>query len=81
MSKFYQEIKDAGQIGEDFLATISRARDLTLFAPSNAAWDDGNLRNLIRDKREFQNILNMHLVPDRRLLLDDIMRNNENQVS
>lgn len=81
LSKFYQAIKDAGPIGDEFLSAIGRSSDVTLFAPSNAAWDDGNLRNILRDKRQFQDILKMHLVTDKRLLLDDIARDRERNVS
>ncbi|XP_065157885.1 fasciclin-1 isoform X3 [Atheta coriaria] len=73
LSKFCQEIADAGEVGQEFMRTIERAHEsITLFAPSNAAWDDGNLKNLLRDPQSMKEILYMHLVLDKRLFLENI---------
>ncbi|XP_075231724.1 fasciclin 1 Fas1 domain-containing, partial [Lycorma delicatula] len=74
--KFYEVIRDTEG---DFMDRITRMRDLTLFAPSNAAWEDSNLNNLIRDRKKMQEILDMHLV-ERKLTLETITTSNEKQV-
>lgn len=80
MSKFCQEIKDAGEIGEKFLRYIATAKDITLFAPSNSAWDDGNLKNIVRRGNDFEELLKLHVVPNKVLFMDDILRNNQDHV-
>jgi len=35
-------------VGGEFMLNINRMRDVTLFAPSNEAWSDPNLNNIIR---------------------------------
>ncbi|XP_039290461.1 fasciclin-1 isoform X3 [Nilaparvata lugens] len=75
--KFYETIRDTGG---DFMDRITRLRELTLFAPSNAAWEDSNLNNLLRDRSKIQEILNMHLV-EQKLTLDKIITNNQNQIA
>ncbi|RZF46663.1 hypothetical protein LSTR_LSTR002526 [Laodelphax striatellus] len=74
--KFYETIRDTGG---DFMDRITRLRELTLFAPSNAAWEDSNLNSLLRDRTKIQEILNMHLV-EQKLTLDKIISNNQNQL-
>nr|CAD7459676.1 unnamed protein product [Timema tahoe] len=73
--KFYEVILD---VGGDFMNKITTMRDLTLFAPSNEAWADSNLNNLIRNKEKLREILNLHLVQER-LPIDKIKENNMNQ--
>ncbi|KRT80042.1 hypothetical protein AMK59_6714, partial [Oryctes borbonicus] len=80
LSRFYQEIVDSGDVGNEFMQTIQRAHSVTLFAPRNAAWDDGNLKNLLRDKSKFRDLLNMHLVVEDKLYMDKIRENNIKQV-
>ncbi|XP_017776262.1 PREDICTED: fasciclin-1 isoform X2 [Nicrophorus vespilloides] len=80
LSKFCQEIADAGDVGKEFMRTIERSHDLTLFAPSNAAWDDGNLKSLLRDPVKMREILNMHLVVDKRLYLENIIKDHNRHV-
>nr|CAD7574498.1 unnamed protein product [Timema californicum] len=58
---------------------ITNMRDLTLFAPSNEAWADSNLNNLIRNREKLREILNLHLVQER-LPIDKIKENNMNQL-
>ncbi|XP_046682361.1 fasciclin-1 isoform X3 [Homalodisca vitripennis] len=73
--KFYEVIRDTEG---DFMDRITRMRDLTLFAPSNAAWLDSNLNNLMRDRSRIREILNMHLV-EQRLTMDQIIQSNTNK--
>lgn len=80
LSKFCQEIKDAGVIGENFLRYIATAKDITLFAPSNSAWDDDNLKNIVRRGKDFEELLKLHIVPNKVLFMDDILRNNQDHV-
>nr|CAD7432009.1 unnamed protein product [Timema monikensis] len=75
--KFYEVILD---VGGDFMNKITNMRDLTLFAPSNEAWADSNLNNLIRNREKLREILNLHLVQER-LPIDKIKENNMNQVN
>ena len=58
---------------------LTKMRELTLFAPSNAAWKDPNLNNFIRDRKVMSEILNMHLVEEK-LTLEKIIYHNKNQV-
>ena len=74
--KFYNKIRDEG--GE-FMAEITKMRDLTLFAPSNLAWTTANIDNLYRPEK-LREILNLHLVHER-LTIERIMEENINQVS
>lgn len=74
--KFYEVIRDTEG---DFMDRITRMRDLTLFAPSNNAWLDSNLNNLVRDRSKIKEILNMHLV-EQRLTMEHIIQSNTNQV-
>lgn len=75
--KFYEIIRDTGG---DFMDRITKMRDLTLFAPSNSAWEDSNLNNLIRDRKKMKEILDMHLV-ERKLTSEVIISSNEKQVT
>lgn len=43
--KFNEAIMDSGDV---FMNTINNLKDVTLFAPSNQAWMDANLQNVIR---------------------------------
>lgn len=78
LSKFYQVIQDSGSIGKDFLRAVNRGH-VTLFAPSNEAWDDGNLKNLIGNAK-LKDILEMHLIDDQKLSLNNIEENNRKNV-
>lgn len=42
--KFYEVIMD---VGGEFMQTINSMRDVTLFAPSNEAWNRPEVRNII----------------------------------
>lgn len=76
LSKFWEAINDFGQ---DFVVHMRNMKDLTVFAPSNEAWNDPNLQNIIRNKHRMSEILNLHLVRDR-LNTEKIKNNNANQV-
>lgn len=67
-------------VGKQFLRTIERSHKITLFAPSNEAWNDGNLKNLLSDPDRLVEILNMHLVVEQKLSLSKIEENNRNHV-
>lgn len=41
--KFFANIMD---YGGEFMETINNMKDVTLFAPSNEAWNDPNLENI-----------------------------------
>lgn len=74
--KFYEIIMN---FGSEFMSRITKMKSLTLFAPSNSAWNNSNLNNLVHDKEKMKEILNLHLVEER-LPLDKIIENNMNQL-
>lgn len=43
--KFYEVIMD---VGGEFMETVNTMKDITLFAPSNEAWKDPMVQNIIR---------------------------------
>lgn len=43
--KFYEVIMD---VGGEFMQTVNSMKDITLFAPSNEAWSDPMVQNIIR---------------------------------
>ncbi|KAK0079745.1 hypothetical protein PV325_000871 [Microctonus aethiopoides] len=75
--KFYQMIRD---YGGNFMETIMRQQDITLFAPSNAAWNEEGVRHILQDKERFKEILNLHFVRER-LPLDKIKHKSVSQKS
>ncbi|XP_055716289.1 fasciclin-1-like [Phlebotomus papatasi] len=77
LSKFFEVIQD---FGSEFVQQIRRMKDVTLFAPSNEAWSDSNLNNIIRNRDRMREILNLHIVRDR-LNTDKIKTNNLNQIN
>ncbi|XP_025602312.2 fasciclin-1 isoform X3 [Athalia rosae] len=72
--KFYEAIVD---VGGDFLIDITKQRQVTLFAPSNAAWDEPSLRHIRQDKKRMLEILKLHYVKEL-LPLEKIVNNNNN---
>lgn len=58
---------------------LTRMRELTLFAPSNAAWRDPSLNLIMRDRKKIRDILHIHLVEEK-LPMEKILYNNINQV-
>ncbi|XP_039749846.1 fasciclin-1 isoform X2 [Pararge aegeria] len=77
LCKFYEVIMDLGEHNQ-FLNELIQAKDITLFAPSNEAWNEISVQNVIRNHQKLQEILNLHLVRER-LPLDAIIHNNMNQ--
>ncbi|XP_039749848.1 fasciclin-1 isoform X4 [Pararge aegeria] len=78
LCKFYEVIMDLGEHNQ-FLNELIQAKDITLFAPSNEAWNEISVQNVIRNHQKLQEILNLHLVRER-LPLDAIIHNNMNQI-
>lgn len=75
--KFYETIRD---FGEEIMSTISHLRDVTLFAPSNAALEEPGVQQILQDKERVKDILNLHYVKER-LPLDKIKNKSVSQVS
>lgn len=44
---------------------VNSMKDITLFAPTNEAWNDPVVQNIIRDKARMRDILNLHVVKNR----------------
>ncbi|KAF9806684.1 hypothetical protein SFRURICE_020740 [Spodoptera frugiperda] len=78
LCKFYEVIMDLGA-NNQFYNELTLAKDITLFAPSNEAWADFSVQNIIRNHQKLRDILNLHLVRER-LPLDAIIHNNMNQI-
>ncbi|XP_017796354.1 PREDICTED: fasciclin-1-like, partial [Habropoda laboriosa] len=74
--KFYETIRD---YGEEIMSTISHLRDVTLFAPSNAALEESGVKKILQDKDRVKEILNLHYVKER-LPLDKIKNKSVSQV-
>ncbi|XP_011302009.1 fasciclin-1 isoform X2 [Fopius arisanus] len=68
--KFYQNIRD---YGGDFMEEITRVQDITLFAPSNAAWELLGDQGILQDKKRFRQILKLHYVREK-LPLEEIKK-------
>lgn len=77
MYKFYEIIRD---FGGDIMSTISHLRDVTLFAPSNAAFEEPGVQKILQDKERVKEMLNLHYVKDR-LPIEKIKNKSVNQVS
>lgn len=77
MYKFYETIRD---FGEEIMGTISHLRDVTLFAPSNAALEEPVVKQILQDKKRVKEILNLHYVKER-LPLEKIKDKSISQVS
>ncbi|RLU21789.1 hypothetical protein DMN91_006165 [Ooceraea biroi] len=75
--KFYETIRD---FGEDIMSNINRLRDVTLFAPSNAALEKPGVKQILQDKKRVKEILNLHYVMER-LPLDIIKQKSVSEVS
>jgi uncharacterized surface protein with fasciclin (FAS1) repeats len=63
----------------DFMTRITQMQQLTLFAPSNLAWKNPNLRLIRGNPHKMRDILNMHLVAEK-LPLERIISENRQQV-
>ncbi|XP_078040746.1 fasciclin 1 Fas1 domain-containing isoform X2 [Augochlora pura] len=60
--KFYEVIRD---YGEEIMGTINQLREVTLFAPSNAALEEPGVQQILQDKERVKEILNLHYVKER----------------
>ncbi|CAK1546048.1 unnamed protein product [Leptosia nina] len=78
LCKFYEVIMDLGP-NNQFLNELNLAKDITLFAPSNDAWNDNSVQNILRNHQKLREILSLHLIRER-LPLDVIIQNNMNQI-
>jgi uncharacterized surface protein with fasciclin (FAS1) repeats len=65
--------------GGEFMTEITNMKSLTLFAPSNAAWENAKLDNILQTKDKVKDILRMHLVAEK-LNLEKILTENIIQV-
>ncbi|KAK1134518.1 hypothetical protein K0M31_007299 [Melipona bicolor] len=74
--KFYETIRD---FGGEIMSTISHLRDVTLFAPSNAALEEPGVQKILQNKERVKEILNLHYVKER-LPLDKIKNKSVSQV-
>ncbi|XP_018306002.1 fasciclin-1 isoform X4 [Mycetomoellerius zeteki] len=75
--KFYETIRD---FGDDIMTTISHLHDVTLFAPSNEALNEPNVKQMLQDKNRMKEILKLHYVKER-LTLDKIKDKSVSQVA
>lgn len=66
-------------VGGTFMETVNSMKDITLFAPSNEAWNDPGVQNIMRDKAKMRDILNMHIVRDR-MNIERIRQGTQNSV-
>ncbi|XP_024946064.1 fasciclin-1 isoform X4 [Cephus cinctus] len=74
--KFYEVIRD---FGDNFMSDLTTLHNVTLFAPSNAAWSEPGIKQLLQDKKRMREILNLHCVKQR-LPLAEIIQRNINQL-
>ncbi|CAL7940146.1 unnamed protein product [Xylocopa violacea] len=74
--KFYETIRD---YGDEIMNTINRLRDVTLFAPSNAAFEEPGVQKILQNKERVKEILNLHYVKEL-LPLDKIKNKSVNMV-
>ncbi|KAG5313735.1 FAS1 protein, partial [Acromyrmex insinuator] len=75
--KFYETIRD---FGDDIMSTITHLHDVTLFAPSNEALNEPNVKQMLQDKNRMKEILKLHYVKER-LTLDKIKDKSVSQVA
>lgn len=78
LHKFYEVILDLGEHNQ-FLNELNLAKDITLFAPSNEAWTEPSVQNIMRNHQKLKEILKLHLVRER-LPMETILHNNLNQI-
>ncbi|XP_037921573.1 fasciclin-1 isoform X4 [Hermetia illucens] len=75
--KFYEIIMDSGG---QFMEIINNLTDVTILAPSNAAWMDSTVYNVIGNKTKMKEILNLHIIRDR-LNIEKIRQRNQNAIA
>ncbi|XP_012283312.1 fasciclin-1 isoform X2 [Orussus abietinus] len=73
--KFYKAVLDHA---EDFMNTLTKLPQVTLFAPNNAAWDEAKISHVLQDKERLMNILKLHYVQET-LPLEKILNRGVNQ--
>lgn len=49
-------------VGGELMKTVNENKDVTLFAPSNEAWNDPGVQSILQDRNKMRQILNLHLV-------------------
>lgn len=68
LHRFYEEIMNSGG---DFMEKLTAMPNVTLFAPSNAAFNDPSIQPYLTNRTYIRSLLDLHIV-NRRLSLDDI---------
>jgi len=58
--------------GGDFLEKLTAMPNVTLFAPSNAAFNDQSIQSYLTNRTYIRSLLDLHIV-NRRLSIDDIV--------
>jgi hypothetical protein len=48
--------------GDEFMKSVSRYPNVTLFAPRNAAWEEPGVKLILQDKKRLKELLNLHYV-------------------
>ncbi|XP_022176858.1 fasciclin-1 isoform X1 [Myzus persicae] len=69
LHRFYEEIMNSGG---DFLEKLTAMPNVTLFAPSNAAFNDQSIQLYLTNRTYIRSLLDLHIV-NRRLSIDDIV--------
>ncbi|XP_030767671.1 fasciclin-1-like [Sitophilus oryzae] len=77
LNSFIDAINGLGADGKDFLNTLEKSPDITLFAPCNAALEGSLVNNIVAQKQKFLDILKLHLVVDNRLYVDTVIKKNQ----
>ncbi|XP_055908400.1 fasciclin-1 isoform X3 [Eupeodes corollae] len=77
LRKFYEVIMD---IGGEVLDDINKLGEVTILAPSNEAWNQSFINNIIRNREKMREILNMHIIKDR-LNVEKIRQKNQNMIA
>ncbi|XP_060523443.1 fasciclin-1 isoform X3 [Cylas formicarius] len=80
LSNFLSAVNGVGSAGQDFLKTIEKAQDVTLFAPCNEAMEGSLVNSMLKNADKFMEILKMHVVVDNRLYADIIDQKVQNNI-
>lgn len=80
LNSFIDAINGLGADGKDFLNTLEKSPDITLFAPCNAALEGSLVNNIVAQKQKFLDILKLHLVVDNRLYVDTVIKKNQMKI-
>lgn len=65
--------------GGDFLEKLAAMPNITLFAPSNAAFNDASIQSFLTNRTYIRSLLDLHIV-NRRLSVEDIVSESVNEV-